>query len=227
VEDLMRAIDGGAPEGEEPDIARLCTTTWVLKDLRTKYCTQTGACVQEFDHYCVWLNTSIGKGNHRQFVCLVVCEWLTQLAHICLIWCMMRELVSYSSFVSWVVDVVTGYPLLTLIFMIQCLTCPWICMLIFHQVRLILQNLTMNEMINMPRYEHFWVTTQVSPGKYQKIFRNPFDKGGAFKNWMDFWWMRQRSQKVHMDMTMTMMQKQCCSHSHGCHGHGHGHCRGH
>jgi hypothetical protein len=216
----MKALDGGVGEGgEEPDISRLCTTTWVLKDLRTKYCTQTGACVEEFDHYCVWLNTSIGKGNHRQFVCLAVCEWCTQLTHVYLIWCMMKELVSYSSFGSWIVGVLTGYPLLTLIFLIQCLTVPWVFMLIVHQLRLVINNLTTNEMMNMHRYEHFWVDVMMEPGRLQKMFRNPFSKGSMFKNCMDFWWWRTRSQKA-------KAAESCCPHSHG-HGHGHGFSHGH
>merc|ERR1712232_1437384 len=80
VEELMKALDSNAES--VPDVSRLCTTTWVLKDLRTKYCTQTGACVEEFDHYCVWLNCAIGKNNHRQFVCLAMVEWLTQVCHL-------------------------------------------------------------------------------------------------------------------------------------------------
>mmetsp|Transcript_59659 Transcript_59659/g.155131 ORF Transcript_59659/g.155131 Transcript_59659/m.155131 type:complete len:650 (-) Transcript_59659:59-2008(-) len=220
VEELMKALDGGVPEGQEPDLSRLCTTTWVLKDLRTKYCTQTGACVSEFDHYCVWLNTSIGRGNHRQFVGLALVEWFTQLTHIYLCWNMMRELVSYSSMGTWLFGVLTGYPLLTFIFLIQCLTAPWVLMLIVHQLRLVVSNLTTNEMMNMHRYEHFWVAVMESPGQLQKRFHNPFSKGGWFKNCMDFWWWRTRSEKASTNFG------QCCSHDHGSHGHSHGHSHG-
>jgi len=222
VEELMRALDGGAPEGQEPDISRLCTTTWVLKDLRTKYCTQTGACVSEFDHYCVWLNTSIGKGNHRQFVCLALSEWFTQLTHIYLCWAMMRELVSYSSIGAWILGVVTGYPLLTLIFLVQFLTAPWVLMLIIHQLRLVMANLTTNEMMNMNRYEHFWATVVVD-GHVQKMFRNPFSKGSVVKNCLDFWWWRTRSQKVDQ---VQGCGSGGCSHNHGGGGGGHGHSHG-
>merc|ERR1719223_2161906 len=86
VEELMRALDTDGPSNSMPDLSRLCTTTWVLKDLRTKYCAQTEACVREFDHYCVWLNCAIGRGNHRQFVFLACIEWLTQICHLYLLY---------------------------------------------------------------------------------------------------------------------------------------------
>jgi len=242
VEALMKALDGGAREGEEPDIGRLCTTSWVMKDLRTKYCTSTGACVEEFDHYCVWLNTSIGKGNHRQFVCLALTEWFTQLVHIYLCWCMMRELVSFSSVSSFIFGVIAGYPLLTVIFIVQCLTCPWVLMLIIHQLRLVIMNLTTNEVMNMHRYDHFWAMKMVEPGRMQKQFRNPFNKGGGLGNCLDFWWHKRRSVQVSQPETSGGHghgqggqsshghshgdDGQCCSQDHGSHGgqgHGHGH----
>mmetsp|Transcript_91317 Transcript_91317/g.212402 ORF Transcript_91317/g.212402 Transcript_91317/m.212402 type:complete len:593 (+) Transcript_91317:50-1828(+) len=190
VEELMRALDSDLPEDSLPDVSRLCTTTWVLKDLRTKYCSQTGACVEEFDHWCVWLNCSIGKKNHRQFIGLAIVEWATQMVHIYLLWCMTCALVPYQTFGSWLLSVITGYPLLAFMGVIQILTMPFVLMLIIYQSRLVSMNLTTNEMMNMSRYEHFKVTV---PGSLHKIFRNPFNKGGAFSNCLDFWWYRKRS----------------------------------
>merc|ERR1719396_173489 len=68
----MKALD--SPDEVIVDLSRLCTTTWVLKGLRSKYCTQTGAVIDEFDHYCIWLNCAIGKNNHRPFICLALAE---------------------------------------------------------------------------------------------------------------------------------------------------------
>eukprot|EP00418_Pyrodinium_bahamense_P082143 CAMPEP_0179051544 /NCGR_PEP_ID=MMETSP0796-20121207/21300_1 /TAXON_ID=73915 /ORGANISM="Pyrodinium bahamense, Strain pbaha01" /LENGTH=586 /DNA_ID=CAMNT_0020748089 /DNA_START=66 /DNA_END=1826 /DNA_ORIENTATION=+ len=196
VEELMRALEENDLERKVPDISRLCTTTWVLKDLRTKYCSQTGACVEEFDHWCVWLNCSIGKKNHRQFICLAVVEWLTQVCHVYLCWCMARALVTYQSMGSWLLTVVSGYPLLALIGFVQLLTAPFVLMLIVYQSRLVAMNLTTNEMMNAPRYEHFWVMKPTSSGHLQRMYRNPFTKGGIFKNCLDFWWFRTRSEVV-------------------------------
>lgn len=231
----MRALDKD-PQGDVPDIARLCTTTWVLKDLRTKYCAQTGACVREFDHYCVWLNCAIGKGNHRQFVGLAVCEFLTQVAYLVVTWNMARTLVEYQSFGSWLFSVVTGYPLFTIIGIVQSLTCPWVFMLILHQCRLVAMNLTTNEMMNAHRYDHFWVTLAVAPGRWQKMYQNPFSKGRAPSNCLDFWWSRTRSNTATQPDPTPASAPASGGHGHshgghqcnadhgggGHHGHGHG-----
>eukprot|EP00927_Polykrikos_kofoidii_P059808 TRINITY_DN54930_c0_g1_i1.p1 TRINITY_DN54930_c0_g1~~TRINITY_DN54930_c0_g1_i1.p1 ORF type:complete len:583 (+),score=89.55 TRINITY_DN54930_c0_g1_i1:61-1809(+) len=196
VDELMKLIDSGTPEGDRADLGRLCTTTWVLKDLRTKYCTQTGACVREFDHYCVWLNCAIGRGNHRQFVMLAIVEEFAQLCHLYLLFNLSSVLVPYQNFGAWVFNVVSAFPLMALITLAHCITAPWVLMLILHQGRLIIQSLTTNEMMNMPRYEHFWEMQIVGPGRMTKVWRNPFNKGSVFKNCVDFWWSRNRSEMV-------------------------------
>ena len=36
--------------------------------VRSKYCASTGLVIARMDHFCVWLNHSIGYGNHRTFI---------------------------------------------------------------------------------------------------------------------------------------------------------------
>lgn len=219
VEELMRAIDS---ENEVPDMSRLCTTTWIVKGLRTKYCKEVGACVEEFDHYCIWLNCAIGKKNHPPFVLLAVVELLTQVTHLYLCAYLARNLVIYQSFGGWVLGVLGGYPLLTLIALAHSLTVPWVCMLLLHQCRLIAMNLTTNEMMNAQRYSHFWVQTAMPgmPGASQKAFRNPFNKGSVLNNILDFWVYRRRSA---LNESAPVVGSQGGGHGHGCHGHGHSH----
>lgn len=45
-----------------------CKTTLVKKPLRSKYCTRMGYVVARMDHYCIWLNLTIGYNNHRTFI---------------------------------------------------------------------------------------------------------------------------------------------------------------
>lgn len=212
VEELMRNIDSDTPEDQQVDVSRLCTTTWVLKGLRTKYCVNTGACVEEFDHYCIWLNTAIGKRNHRQFIGLSIAEAITQACHLYLCWSVSLELVPYQTFWTWLCSVIFGYPLLFIIAFLHCLTMPWIFLLTFQHLRMIGSNITTNEMMNVQRYEHFWVSM---PGQPRR-FVNPFNKGGFLRNQLDFWWLRKRSQ--------VNQKPQCCGTGCG-HGHnlGHGH----
>eukprot|EP00439_Symbiodinium_sp_Y106_P034011 s3255_g4.t1 len=215
VEELMKVIDSPAGDIEPPDINRLCTTTWVMKGLRTKYCVQTGACVEEFDHYCVWLNNTIGKANHRQFVGLAIVEFFTQVTHVRLCMVTVMSLIPYQSFTQWMWGAITSYPLLAMIVVIHCVTAPWVLMLTLHQSRLVLMNLTTNEMMNMHRYEHFWTIRQIGPGHSSRIFRNPFNKGSGVANCLDFWWHRTRWQMVAQPQPLEGgCQKQCCNHSH-------------
>merc|ERR1712217_634536 len=186
----MNSIDSDCPDNQLPDVSRLCTTSWVLKDSRSKFCSQTGACIEEFDHYCIWLNTAIGKRNHRQFICLVMVECCTQICNVYLCWSVLRTLVPYQSCLSWVFCVVINYPLLVLLVILHFITAPWVCLLTYQHLRMVSANITTNEMMNVHRYKHFWIT---SSGP-QKKFRNPFNKGGFFQNHLDFWWQRTRSQ---------------------------------
>lgn len=223
VEEIMKALD--SPDEHIVDINRLCTTTWVLKGLRSKYCTQTGAVVEEFDHYCIWLNCTIGKNNHRPFIILAISECLTQVSHIYLCYSMAKELVTVPGAGSWLFGVCTGYPLLALLFIVHCITAPWVFMLFLHQSRLVAMNLTTNEMMNAGRYEHFWTTITVLPGRMQKAYRNPFNKGGVLKNCLDFWWLRNRKHFGPSDIINAAAKaapSQCCDNAHG-HGHSHGH----
>jgi len=213
VEDIMNKLDGGAPEGNFPDISRLCTTTWILKGYRTKYCAQTGACVDEFDHYCIWLNCAIGRRNHRQFVILAVVECLTQISHLYVCWALSRELVPYVTMVRWLFGIFTSYPLLGVIALVHCITVPWVTVLLLHQGRMIAINITTNEVMNAHRYQHMWVQKAIQPGLMHTEFRNPFDKGSPIKNCLDFWWFRRRS-------VMMAAPPQC--HSTSCKRHHHG-----
>lgn len=211
VEVVMKMIDSAPLDGPVPDISRLCTTTWVLKGFRTKYCVQTGACVEEFDHYCIWLNCAIGKKNHRQFVLLAIVEFWTQVCHLYLCWCTARE-VPYSTFGNWVAVLLMAYPMLVLISIAHCVTAPWVFMLVLHQFRLIVMNFTTNEMMNVQRYDHFWVVSQIAPGHMQKQFRNPFNKGGVVANCLDFWWYQNRGFAAAIDHVPAGCGSGQCSH---------------
>ncbi len=59
-----------------PPSTSYCRTTLVKKPLRSKYCTKTGAVVARMDHYCFWLNITVGFGNHRAFILLILSHLL-------------------------------------------------------------------------------------------------------------------------------------------------------
>merc|ERR1712096_230890 len=102
----------------------------------------------------------------------------------------MGNLVKYEAFFGWCVQVVMEHPLLAALMILQGLTSPGIFFLCAQHIRMIAVNITTNEMINMSRYEHFWVDREglAVGGVRRRKFRNPFDKGGVWLNCMDFWW---------------------------------------
>jgi len=190
----LRAYTPGDSNAVLPDMNRLCTSTWIIKGLRTKYCTKTGACVDEFDHFCGWLNVAIGRGNHRPFVVLAVVEPLTQLCHFVLCFACAGNFVSRDTFWEWIKGLALEFPLLVVVILVHGLTMPGVVCLCLHQLRLVAVNMTTNEMMNAYRYPHFWVE-KTTPGRANgaKVFRNPFSKGNLIKNCLDFWWWRSRS----------------------------------
>ncbi|CAD7958951.1 unnamed protein product [Amoebophrya sp. A25] len=216
VEELMADIDSDTPV-EDQRFSRLCTECWIQKDLRTKHCSVTNICVREFDHYCGWLAVPIGRNNNRQFVMLAIWELLAQLAHLFLIlYCVHAEAVkdhagrsaggmavidgvetavpdeSGPGFFGTIYFTVTNCTMIAFVVFLHCLTIPWVCCLTSYHLRLVARNLTTNEVINLNRYAHFWTTGTDANGAPKREFTNPWDKGGAQANCLDFWWWRTR-----------------------------------
>jgi len=185
IDEMTKALQTGSWD----QAPKLCSETWIVKPPRSKYCRETGRVVEEFDHYCNWLNCSIGRGNHRPFVVLAVTEVATQFLYIYLGFSASLELVQYnSSFTEWVLGVMVNYPLLFFVCVLQASTGMLIINLVRFQLMLIFWNYTTNEYINSQRYGYM----EVKEGRHQ-IKVSPFDKGGPLANWMDFWYMRKRS----------------------------------
>lgn len=53
--------------------------------LRSKYCAHLGFVIARFDHYCIWLNNSIGFRNHLTFIIFLMSHLLTSLFAIALL----------------------------------------------------------------------------------------------------------------------------------------------
>lgn len=71
-------------EGSEVDpsfvpqnFARVCKYCRTKQPLRCRHVHECGRCVARFDHHCFWIGTSVGATNHRGFVIMVACLFLT------------------------------------------------------------------------------------------------------------------------------------------------------
>lgn len=187
-------------EGVPVEATRLCTTTWLLKDLRTKYDIWSGACIQEFDHFCNFTGCVIGRNNHRRFIILATIEPLTQLCYIGI-----SAVVAYRDIgfphdldeIFWLPynmavmfpTAVMTYPLMTVVTLVNMGTSAMVFQLLAQQATLISLNWTVNETMNADRYSHMWVKDAC--GNRSK--KSPFNKGDVLENWKDFWWGRQRA----------------------------------
>lgn len=61
----------------EPARRLFCKSTMVKKPIRGKYCVHTGAVIARMDHYCIWLNMTIGFKNHRMFFFFLLAHFVT------------------------------------------------------------------------------------------------------------------------------------------------------
>ena len=57
----------------------LCPECQLIRAPRSRHCFHTQRCVDNYDHYCPWVNNCIGKGNYAQFYLFLVSQ-LTYLA---------------------------------------------------------------------------------------------------------------------------------------------------
>eukprot|EP00435_Cladocopium_sp_Y103_P017749 s2691_g4.t1 len=165
----LEAYLGLLRQGYSVDAARLCTTTWLLKDdLRTKFDVMTGACIQEFDHFCNFTGCAIGRGNHRSFLLLATIEPCTQLCFLAMcvavayrpvgmpqdtdqfFW-LPYNMALHMPTAAW------QYPFMALVSILNIATVPMVVYLWMTQILMISMNWTVNEHINCARYSHFWV----------------------------------------------------------------------
>ena len=63
---LQAAADGTYTDASQ--MPALCHTCRIVKPMRSKHCTIAKRCVPMFDHYCPYINNTIGGGNYIYFV---------------------------------------------------------------------------------------------------------------------------------------------------------------
>ena len=54
---------------------RYCNSCRMYRPLRCAHSRRLEACIMRFDHYCPWIGTDVGMGNHYCFYRMVV--WIT------------------------------------------------------------------------------------------------------------------------------------------------------
>lgn len=160
-----RALETAA-EGklEEAVQAPLCHTCRIIRPLRSKHCTKLKKCVSLFDHYCPYVNTTIGAYNYRSFVLFMLFGFFG----VNLTWIACAEYLYLVGFDPLVLLVLVDYVAFGAMAVV---------MNAYHAY-LLLANLTTNEHINRSRY----VYLKDEMGRY----KNAFDYG-KLANFVEFW----------------------------------------
>jgi hypothetical protein len=157
----------------EPAHGLYCRTSMVKKPIRSKYCVNTGAVVARMDHYCTWLNTTIGYKNHRSFMAFLFIHFALAVSSCVLIiraFAMEFEPLDYA--VCSVLErlVSRWYFVVVILLGLSLLAGVLLAMLLYDQGLNIATNWTTNERINLTRYP--WILRQ-SDGTYT----TKFDRG--------------------------------------------------
>ncbi|KAI5059169.1 hypothetical protein GOP47_0025488 [Adiantum capillus-veneris] len=126
---------------------RTCPTCRVYQPPRSKHCHDCNKCVLRFDHYCAWLGTCVGYGNHCRF------WWYIFEETILCLWTSVMYAMSLSSTgrpSSWLyfsaVIILLVLLLAALLFLVL--------LLLFHSY-LVVTNQTTHELIRRKRIPEF------------------------------------------------------------------------
>ena len=165
-----------------PSDRAFCVTSFVRKPTRSKYCAQTGFVIARMDHHCVWLNNSVGYGNHRTFMIFLLLQLsATSLFAVMIARALVREIGLDSSAcgaVSYLLD--RNYFLPTVFCVTLCVVTLILTALVAEQGTNMAKNITANERINRSRYP--WMNNDVG---------QPFNHydNGIIRNVLEFWFV--------------------------------------
>lgn len=139
-----------------PPSQMYCRTSLVRKPLRSKYCAQSGFVIARMDHFCVWLNSSIGFYNHIAFMKFLFSHTLASGLFVALLG---RELhFQFSGYEDSSACQITervfskSYFFVVLLCAFQVIVCCGLLMLTAEQCWNIAHNITTNERLNGARY---------------------------------------------------------------------------
>ena len=65
---MLKAAEGSHDAADASSMPALCHTCRIVKPLRSKHCSTLKRCVPMFDHFCPYINNTIGGGNYIFFV---------------------------------------------------------------------------------------------------------------------------------------------------------------
>lgn len=145
-----------------------CRTTMVMKPIRSKYDASTGLLIARMDHYCIWLNCTIGFKNHRLFMSFLISQLFTcSLFCAFIILALQRELQGRCGIAENLLGAHYLFP--SVLLSASIVLAISLAILTYDQINNILRNQTVNEKVNYTRYP--WMVDETGS------FNNRFDRG--------------------------------------------------
>jgi len=184
---------------------QLYHTCHVARPHRSKYCRSTRKCVLLFDHFCPFVNNTVGLNNYKYFYMFLIVMALALLSFFgTLVIHTSRYRTEHGSLPWLVLGLGTE---ICLIFI------PVAGLLIYH-TQLTLLNLTTNEHMNLRRYKYFY---PVIDGR--RVFKNPWNKG-YLDNFKDRFNPSPACYEIHSDFESLINKNAPMPSSEGCCSHG-------
>ena len=143
---------------------QLCHTCHVARPLRSKHCRVRKKCVLLFDHFCPFVDNTIGLYNYRFFFIFLVCMTLAVLSYVI-------------TFLIYLKRYTESHPMPWGFFFLGlevCMTSMPIGGMLFYHTQLSMTNLSTNEHLNVQKYRYFFPLRNG-----QRKYKNPW-----FKGWM-------------------------------------------
>jgi DHHC palmitoyltransferase len=166
-----------------------CFSCQVQRKPRSKHCKYTNKCVQDYDHYCQFLQKPIGKGNHKIFFIGLLLNYLSVFSFLILVWKYIDADIEYEFLSKYVVRVcsrVLEIPLYGAGVSIVSILILWYnSWYLFLEVYSISQGLTCNEILYRYRYKYLYTQITTDAGAKKLRYKNPFNKG-FLVNWLEF-----------------------------------------
>ena len=181
--DFDQVMAEGLKCGGAPPKHLYCPTMLMKKPTRAKYCVSTGLLVARMDHYCVWLNNSIGFGNHRRFLLFITAHFVLSVCFVVMISRSLNAVAvaAHALGGSWSAAILLTEPsyfFATALATGHALLSVFLLGLVSEQFFNIANNVTVNERLNKGRY--YWMRDALG----NEV--NKFDRRSVVANFLEF-----------------------------------------
>lgn len=99
-------------------IQKYCNTCNIFRPIGTSHCNDCNQCILEKDHHCIWLDTCIGRNNHRFFIYFI---YTLMVIFSYDIWVLFRLLqIDHLNIIQWSILIVLSVVFLIFVIVFGC-----------------------------------------------------------------------------------------------------------